>query len=325
MARAVSSLAHKLLAGSCSLSREADLSSRAGWLARAAQARGRHGAAAKRAGSQGEQQPVDPPRERRRPRQQRSPGSPAQPHPVVHSAVPKQGQQAQQLLAELMQHLGEAALRREQADRAEEEEARRRQQACERAWMKKAKRRAQQQAQTAQQQQQAEQACLSSAPRHQQRAQQACHALSLGCAPAWAASGTGLDSLREAAWQAAHDQEVVAQALLAAWRQGCSLLGSPLHSPSPTPLGAAPAVWALSETGPCAAPLPAGVVLLRVHQLAPLAGTSFDSCQLDRPSLRLLVYSRQDGVLLHAQDGVAVADAPLAPHPRFGLPCWDSG
>ncbi len=103
---------------------------------------------------------------------------------------------------------------------------------------------------------------------------------------------------------------------------------------SPTPLGAAPSVWLLQADAGAAGlvpvPLPAGVLLLRVHQ-AP-AGLTPEAQQMMlslgrglQSSLRLLVYSRRDGLLLQSRDWVPATQHDMAPHPRFGLPCWDSG
>lgn len=74
------------------------------------------------------------------------------------------------------------------------------------------------------------------------------------------------------------------------------------------------------EGGNCPLPLPVVLLLLRVHKA--VAGGAGGH---EQPSLRLLVHSRRDGLLLQAWDSAAAAQAPLEKHPRFGLPCWDSG
>ncbi|KAL4440391.1 hypothetical protein ABPG75_003392 [Micractinium tetrahymenae] len=313
LARAVSSLANKLRAGRGGLprseaSRATKHPSRAAQMIRPSAAQqGRGGA---------------PPTSRQDPEQEARSEQQAQHETLAaqeleaRPAPPKTAQQAQQLLADVLQHLGEAALRREQADRAEEAAARRRQQACERAWMKKAKRRAKQQAQARKAQ---EQRLQSKRPLHgpEDRRPAAGNKAAAG-------GGAGVEQLREAAWRAAADQQAAAEAMMAAWRNVYSLPGLKLPGVSPTPLGAAPAVWLLQaaagEGSNCPLPLPVGLLLLRVHPSCPPAPGN-----QEQPFLRLLVHSRRDGSLLQAWESAAAMQGRFERHPRFGLPCWDSG
>lgn len=136
----------------------------------------------------------------------------------VQHSLPTRGPQAQQLFDELLQQLGQAAGQREEADREEEEVAQRCQQACEQAWQREqrlrdAQRRAHREERAQRQQERACTPCQA-APQAK-AAQHGCRARASGPDPH--ASGTGLDRLREAAWQAAHDPEGATQALLTAW------------------------------------------------------------------------------------------------------------
>ena len=106
-------------------------------------------------------------------------------------------------------------------------------------------------------------------------------------------------------------------------RSGYALPGLKLPGVSPSPLGAAPAVWLLQ--GEAGAHVPAGVLLMQVLQPLTAASACGTRLQLAQASLRVLVYSRRDGSLLRVKDGPGAAGLPLQPHHRFGLPCWDSG
>ncbi len=106
-------------------------------------------------------------------------------------------------------------------------------------------------------------------------------------------------------------------------RSGYALPGLKLPGVSPSPLGAAPAVWLLQ--GNAGTHVPVGVLLMQVLQPLTAASTGSAQLQLAKPSLRVLVYCRRDGSLLRVKDAPGAASSPLQPHPRFGLPCWDSG
>ncbi|KAL4431726.1 hypothetical protein ABPG77_002942 [Micractinium sp. CCAP 211/92] len=326
IARAVSSLARKLLAGRSSLCPKTDvlsgrLSSRASSLARAARGRGLPSSGS--ASSNDER----PGRERHHERRKLGRAAPPQVQLDVQHAVPTQGQQAQQLLDDLLHQLGWAAGQREEADREEEAEAQRCQLACERVWRREQRRlaamgRVQRKDPREQAQEQGSSAGTPCPAAQQRRAVQGgCPAPGPGLTSA--ASGSGMDWLREAAWQAAHDPEAATQALLTAWRSASIQPGFDPRSGTPTPLGAAPAIWLLlPHSAPDAVPLPAGVLLLGIHPPEP---RSPGCSQLSRPCLRLLVYCRHDGSLLQLWGGAVGLEALMTPHPRFGLPCWDSG
>jgi len=102
-----------------------------------------------------------------------------------------------------------------------------------------------------------------------------------------------------------------------------------LPGTSPELLGVAPAVWVLLPGNP-RLPHPAGVLLLRVQQPPPSLNLDAQQLLLDQgrgleDCLRLLVYCPRDGTLLERQDWVLARDKDLRTHPRFGLPCWNSG
>lgn len=165
-----------------------------------------------------------PGRERHHERRKLGRAAPPQVQLDVQHAVPTQGQQAQQLLDDLLHQLGWAAGQREEADREEEAEAQRCQLACERVWQREQRRlaamgRVQRKDPPEQAQEQGSSAGTPCPAAWQRRTVQGgCPAPGPGLTSA--ASGSGMDWLREAAWQAAHDPEAATQALLTAWVGG---------------------------------------------------------------------------------------------------------
>ncbi|KAL4431724.1 hypothetical protein ABPG77_002940 [Micractinium sp. CCAP 211/92] len=329
LSQAVTDLALRLLAGKGTLPSMTELRTKrhtraAAWL-------GGSSASLEPGASSGGEESLEPPPRALQPPQAR------QPQTVVEHNHSKQGPEAQQLMFEVLQNLGSVAPQRDHdvTEPAGQDghrrrlawEAAQRQQAHRQATLKQARRGAPSGSQQVQPKQQAgkpEQTGL------------LCRVPSGGAAAAPAAGrgSPGLEGLREAAWRAAEDPKLAADAMMTAWRHGYALPGLKLPGVSPTPLGAAPSVWLLQAdagaAGMVPVPLPAGVLLLRVHQ-AP-AGLTPEAQQMMlslgrglQSSLRLLVYSRRDGLLLQSRDWVPATQHDMAPHPRFGLPCWDSG
>ncbi len=139
---------------------------------------------------------------------QHAPGSPQPARELVAESTPqKQGPEAQQLMREMLQHLGQAALQREEAEQRGEAEVARHPPAHEHAQHKRAR---------VQEQLPGPAAGWTPASPLKQHAQRSGEAPACS-APAEAAAGTALDSLREAAWGAAADQQAAAGALMAAW------------------------------------------------------------------------------------------------------------
>ncbi|KAL4440390.1 hypothetical protein ABPG75_003391 [Micractinium tetrahymenae] len=332
LSQAVTDLALRLLAGKGSLPSMTDLRTKrhtraAAWLGGSSLSLSLDPGA-----SSGAEDSMEPPPRMLQPLPAR------QPHTLVEHGQSKQDPEAQQLLFEVLQNLGDAAQHREEVPEPVGQscgharrlawEAAQRQDAQRQAALELARHRARACSQQEQPEQQArglEQPCLSC---------KVPSAAAAAAAPAADRGSPSLERLREAAWRAAEDPKTAADAMMAAWRHGYSLPGLKLPGVSSTPLGAAPAIWLLQgeadASNACLLPLPAGVLLLRVQQ--PPAGLTPEAQQLMlsmgrglESSLRLLVYSRRDGSLLQSKDWVAAVQCPLAPHPRFGLPCWDSG
>ncbi|PRW45468.1 hypothetical protein C2E21_5875 isoform A [Chlorella sorokiniana] len=137
-----------------------------------------------------------------------------------------------------------------------------------------------------------------------------------------------LDTLREAAWQAAKDKAQAKEAVLVAFAHATSQLpGS-----RPQLLGVAPAVFVLLLGNPERA-RPAGVLLVQVPTAYGAPRSSSDGsgsrqrwseAHAEEHVLRVLVYCPKTGTLLEHRDWLLKEEHQLADHPLFGLPCWDS-